>query len=86
MVRAFCVASLPKAPVWNREAVILVSLSIVSLLVFGLNLGIDFKGGSAVIVAFKSDGGIERAQIETAIHELVVAETGELIISVRSDT
>jgi preprotein translocase SecF subunit len=58
-------------------SVVLVSLSIVSLLVFGLNLGIDFKGGSAVIVAFSADANIERDQIETAVHELVVGETGD---------
>ena len=58
-------------------SVILVSLSIVSLMIFGLNLGIDFKGGSAVIVAFSADSDIERAQIETSIHELVVGETGD---------
>ena len=58
-------------------SVTLVSLSIVSLLIFGLNLGIDFKGGSAVIVAFQADGGVERADIETSIYELVVGETGD---------
>ena len=56
-------------------SVILVSLSILSLFIFGLNLGIDFKGGSAVIVAFKADAGVDRDAIETAIQQLVTEET-----------
>ena len=59
-------------------SVILVSLSIVSLLIFGLNLGIDFKGGSAVIVMFKSDASATRSEIENSVAELVRAETGDI--------
>ena len=54
-----------------------VLISLVALLVFGLNLGIDFKGGTKLIVAFKKDASIDRGKIKDGIEALVVAETGE---------
>lgn len=54
-----------------------VGLSILSLAVFGLNLGIDFKGGSAVIVAFDAAANVDRDRLEATMHDLVVAETGD---------
>ncbi len=50
--------------------------SLVMLAIFGLNQGIDFKGGSAVIVTFK-EGAAERDKLEAAMHELVLKETGD---------
>ncbi|MEZ4269100.1 MAG: protein translocase subunit SecF [Myxococcota bacterium] len=50
--------------------------SLMVLAIFGLNQGIDFKGGSAVIVTFK-EGAAERDKLETAMHDLVLKETGD---------
>ncbi len=50
--------------------------SLIVLAIFGLNQGIDFKGGSAVIVTFK-EGTAERDKLEAAMHELVLKETGD---------
>lgn len=54
-----------------------VLVSLVSLLVFGLNLGIDFKGGTKLIVAFKSDADVERGKIKETVEALVAKETGQ---------
>lgn len=54
-----------------------VAASLVAISVMGLNLGIDFKGGSSVILAFQESGQVSREQIETTIRDLVVAETGD---------
>ena len=43
-------------------SLILVILGIISLVMFGLNLGIDFKGGSEVVVA--SDTALEESELE----------------------
>ena len=42
---------------------VLILISVVSVLFIGLNLGIDFKGGTKVILAFKSGEAIERDQL-----------------------
>lgn len=54
-----------------------VLISLVALLVFGLNLGIDFKGGTKLIVAFKTDAQVDRGKIKESIDTLVKKETGE---------
>jgi preprotein translocase SecF subunit len=56
---------------------LIVAISLISVAVFGLNMGIDFKGGSAVIVTFKGDATTSRAEIEASVAELVRAETGD---------
>ena len=55
----------------------LVAVSLVAVAAMGLNLGIDFKGGSAVIVSFRQDAAPERTAIEQSVKALVVAETGD---------
>ncbi len=45
----------------------LITASLVSLLVLGLNLGIDFKGGTSLIVSFKGDTPVDRGAIADAI-------------------
>jgi len=42
---------------------VLILVSFASVLFIGLNLGIDFKGGTKVILAFKGDQPIERDRI-----------------------
>jgi preprotein translocase SecF subunit len=56
---------------------ILVAASLISVAVLGLNMGIDFKGGTAVIVAFRGDATTSRADIEASVATLVRAETGD---------
>ena len=55
---------------------VLVSVSLISLAVFQLNLGIDFNGGSAVIVAFKGEAQVDRGELEATIRQMVATETG----------
>ena len=55
---------------------LMVAVSLVSLAIFGLNLGIDFNGGSSVIVAFKSEMAIDRGRLEEVMQTLVAQETG----------
>jgi preprotein translocase SecF subunit len=56
---------------------LMVAVSLISVAVLGLNMGIDFKGGTAVIVTFKGDATTTRADIEASVAELVRAETGD---------
>lgn len=53
----------------------LVTVSLISLVVMGLNLGIDFKGGTKLIVAFNSDTDVERDKIRAAFDQLIVEKT-----------
>lgn len=60
---------------------LIVSISLLSIAVMGLNQGIDFKGGSAVIVRMDKATGEEltaqRAKLEETIHAMVTKETGD---------
>jgi preprotein translocase SecF subunit len=56
---------------------VIVAASLISVAVMGLNMGIDFKGGSAVIVSFRGDATTSRADIEQSVATLVRAETGD---------
>jgi preprotein translocase subunit SecF len=46
---------------------ILMLASIVSLAVFGLNLGVDFKGGTKLLIAFKGGEDVDRDMIRKAV-------------------
>jgi preprotein translocase subunit SecF len=57
-----------------------VSLAIVSTLAamfIGFDSGIDFKGGTKVIVEFKKDAKIDRKDIKTTVDALVEKQTGQ---------
>ncbi len=60
---------------------VLVSLSIISILFFGLNFGIDFKGGSLLEVEYKNSRP-EQTVIEDAIKPLSI---GEILIQPMGD-
>ena len=47
----------------------LILASVAAVLFIGLNLGIDFKGGTKVIIAFKGDQNIDRERIRTLAAE-----------------
>ena len=53
---------------------ILVLSSLLIVAVMGLNKGIDFKGGSSVIVEFKKDSLTDTAKLEESVATLVNAE------------
>lgn len=57
-----------KSRIWLTFSSILVVASIVSLIVFGLNLGIDFTGGSLLDVQF--DEAVTTDQVETTVTDL----------------
>ena len=54
----------------------LVVLSLIAWLVMGLNLGIDFKGGSSVIVAFDAASKVDRGKLEDSMKSLLHDELG----------
>jgi preprotein translocase subunit SecF len=54
----------------------LVLASLISLAVLGFNRGIDFKGGTKIIVAFKPDATVDRDALRGTLDELVRKETG----------
>ena len=54
----------------------IVTASVVSILILGLNQGIDFKGGTKVIVRFNVEAHVDRDQIRTAVDAMVRSEKG----------
>lgn len=56
---------------------VLAVVSIIICFVKGFDLGIDFKGGTKLTVAFKKDVNIKRQEIRESIYNLVVDKTGE---------
>ncbi len=55
----------------------LILISLVALGVRGLNLGVDFKGGTKMVVAFKAGDPIDRELIRSAATNMLSAETLE---------
>ncbi len=56
---------IPKRKIWFTISSVLVTLSIISLAVFGLNLGIDFVGGSSLDVRFDKEAPSAQKVVET---------------------
>ena len=50
--------------------------AVIFLAVLGFNKGIDFKGGTKIVVAFKPDAQIVRADLRTLLNDFVVKESG----------
>ncbi|NUN12734.1 MAG: protein translocase subunit SecF [Myxococcales bacterium] len=63
-------------------SLVMIFVSIVSLAVMGLNLGIDFRGGTKLILAYKADAVVDRGEIQKAIQEFVAKTTGATDIQV----
>ena len=55
-------------------SVLLVLVSLTSLFLFGLNLGIDFKGGMKLVLSFESTE-VERSRIKATIENYVLAKS-----------
>ncbi|MBD3245256.1 MAG: protein translocase subunit SecF [Candidatus Moranbacteria bacterium] len=64
--------------IWFTISIILVCLSVASLLVWGLNLGIDFKGGSLIRLKFNQIS-LNKEQIKEAIYDPQKQEDKELM-------
>lgn len=59
-------AIIKKRKIWFVFSGVLIAASIAALIAFGLNLGIDFKGGSLTELEF-TDGRPEKAELEKAV-------------------
>ncbi|HET9324175.1 MAG TPA: protein translocase subunit SecD [Gaiellaceae bacterium] len=59
--------------IWFSIAGVLIALSIVSLAVNGLNLGIDFRGGTEM--EFASQNGVDPAEVTSKVKDLGQPET-----------
>ena len=55
----------------------IILVSLLSLAVLGFNRGIDFKGGTKIVVAFKGDATVDRAELRSLLNDFVTKETGE---------
>jgi len=62
---------------WIPFTVSLAVISTIAALFIGFDSGIDFKGGSKIIVEFKRDSKIDRQEIKTVVDALVEKQTGQ---------
>jgi preprotein translocase subunit SecF len=53
----------------------MVLASLVSLATLGFNRGIDFKGGTKIVVAFKADADIDRGALREVLADFIKAKT-----------
>jgi preprotein translocase subunit SecF len=58
-------------------SICLTILSLIAVSVKGFNLGIDFKGGTKILVSFKKEADIDRKEITRLINDLIEKQTGE---------
>lgn len=56
---------------------ILVFLSLVSITFFKFNMGIDFKGGTKIIISFKKGNPVDRGKIKDVLRNHIENEIGE---------
>jgi len=61
---------------WIPFTVSLAIISAIAAVFIGFDSGIDFKGGTKVIVEFKKDAKIDRKDIKIAVDDLVERQTG----------
>jgi preprotein translocase subunit SecF len=54
---------------------VVIIASLFSLFQFGFNKGIDFKGGTKIIVAFKPDAAVERSDLRQKLDDFIKGET-----------
>ncbi|MCO4760112.1 MAG: protein translocase subunit SecF [Myxococcales bacterium] len=54
-----------------------VLIALISVAVLGFNRGIDFKGGTKIVVAFKPDAEVKRSELRQVLNDFVTKETGK---------
>lgn len=62
-------------------SVVLVGISIALLFTYGLNLGVDFRGGSVMEIAFYPSAGEERPSLDTVRNVLTESGLGEITVN-----
>jgi preprotein translocase subunit SecF len=62
---------------WVPFSVSLAVISAIAATFIGFDSGIDFKGGTKVIVAFKADAKVDRKDIKSTVDALVEKQTGQ---------
>ena len=67
---------------WLGISITAVSASLLAMLVFGLNFGVDFRGGSVVVVGFQKAAGVDRGEIADAVAAKVKAVLGRTDVEV----
>ena len=67
-------------------SVVLVSIAIAALFVYGLNLGVDFKGGSVMELIFHSPAGGERPSLDDFRGSLAEAGVAEAVVNYSGDS
>ncbi len=72
---------IPKRKIWFTISGILVTLSLIFLVIFGLNFGIDFVGGSSLEVRFGKDS----PSAESVTDHLAELELDSLVVQPASD-
>ena len=67
---------------WLGISITAVSVSLLAMLVFGLNFGVDFRGGSVVVVGFQKAAGVDRGEISDVVAAKVKAVLGRSDVEV----
>ncbi len=62
--------------VFVTASALAVLASAIAVLVFGLNLGVDFKGGTKMVVAFKGNEAVDREVIRQAVTDTLQKVSG----------
>lgn len=67
---------LGKRKIWYTISIILIAIGLVFLLINGLNLGIDFNGGT--LIEFSFDNAVSNEQIRSVLEEINIAEDSKI--------
>ncbi len=67
---------------WLGISITAVSASLLAMLVFGLNFGVDFRGGSVIVAGFKTTAKVDRDEIADVVAAKVKAVLGRTDVEV----